>query len=207
MGCDIHLYTEYFTTIKDVKRWACCDYFKLNPYFGEYEDERKYNHVSIYDGRNYSLFAALANVRNDGYIEPISESRGLPGDVSKVVKEESDFWDGNGHSHSWLTAKELFIYKNKHPVTKHSGMLEPDTLKKFDNCGIPPTHWCEWTNIEGAETREWYVAGSPIDYLVDVVKKKMAEVFYIWDFYDDKKKEEMYWKNADNFRIVFWFDN
>ena len=207
MGCDIHLYTEKLRTINGKKQWVCCDHFTFNPYYGADKYEKQFTHISIYDDRNYSAFAALANVRNDGYIEPISEPRGLPNDVSTYIKNESDYWDCDGHSHSWLTAKELFIYQNKHPLTKHSGYLDPNILEKYDKYGIIPKAWCKWTNTIGAEKREWYSPGSPIDYLVDAVKNKMAEVFNIWEFYKDDIKERLYWEDADNFRIVFWFDN
>ena len=54
----------------------------------------------IYIGRCYSLFALLANVRNYAEITPISNPRGLPNDVSEIVKEMSDQWGCDGHSHS-----------------------------------------------------------------------------------------------------------
>ena len=31
--------------------------------------------------------------------------------------------------------------------------------------------------------------------------------FWIWDFLKEDKKEEEYQKHANEFRIVFWFDN
>jgi hypothetical protein len=46
----------------------------------------------IYHERNYSLFALLANVRNSAGVKPISEPRGLPEDVSEIVKKISDQW-------------------------------------------------------------------------------------------------------------------
>jgi hypothetical protein len=64
---------------------------------------------SMYIGRNYYLFGILAGVRN-GLITPIAEPKGLPKDVSKPIKELSERWNGDGHSHTWLSLKELLDY-------------------------------------------------------------------------------------------------
>lgn len=162
MGCDIHLYVE--ERLNDGK-WGCVDYFKTNPFYSDDPlNEKEYKHIPIYDGRDYALFATLANVRNYGDITPISEPRGLPDDVSDIVEKASNDWGDDGHSHSWFTAKELFIHKNKCPY-------------------------------------------SVLDRLIEAVKKRMCEEFWIWDFLKPEEKEEKLWDNADNFRIVFWFDN
>lgn len=211
MGCDIHLYTERKYNRDNQKPiWICCDHFKLNPSYILYPEEG-YEHEweieEIYNGRNYSLFAALADVRNYDNIIPLATPRDLPDDVSRKVYEESMKWGSDGHSHSWFTARELFEYQKTHPTTRHEGMLEPCILKAFDEEGKIPTEWCQWTNIKGAERRSWETPGSPIDPLVKAVKKRMAEEFWIWDFLDEEKKEEAYLEHADEFRIVFWFDN
>ena len=204
MGCDIHLYTE--KKLLNNNTWWCCDHFQLNPYYGE-EYEKKWNVVPIYDGRSYSLFTALAGVRDDGMTPVISDPRGLPDDVSEIIKQESDDWGVDGHSHSWLTAKELFIYQNKHPFTNRHGMVDGEELLKLDEYGIPPRTWCGWTNSKTAQTREWLSPGSVVDELVKAVKQRMAEEFWIWDFLDKEEKEKRFLENSENFRIVFWFDN
>lgn len=53
----------------------------------------------------------------------------------------------------------------------------------------------------------WTVEGSPVDSLVDAVRKRMSEEFYISDFLEEDEKKEKFQNNADKFRIVFWFDN
>lgn len=117
MGCDIHFYVE--NRVSGV--WQSADKWTPNKYAGDegepplsldYKDR-------FYSGRNYNLFGILANVRNgrgfagintgDGFV-PISEPRGLPEDVSEQVGAESDRWDVDGHSHSWLTVAELLAY-------------------------------------------------------------------------------------------------
>jgi hypothetical protein len=75
------------------------------------EDERLYlDSLSL--GRNYWLFGLLARgVRTEW--EFSWDARGLPEDVSDVVKHDSDQWDCDGHNHSWLSLIEL-----KHKATE-----------------------------------------------------------------------------------------
>lgn len=58
MGCDIHVCCER----KNYEgKWINCDHFKLNPYFDSDDEEiDKWWIVPIFDDRNYSLFATLA---------------------------------------------------------------------------------------------------------------------------------------------------
>ena len=85
MGCDIHLHTE----------------IKVNGVW------HHYSHPRIQ--RDYRLFAKMAGVRNyeDFRITPVTEPRGLPADLSFTTKFDSDLWDADAHSHSWLSGKEL----------------------------------------------------------------------------------------------------
>lgn len=88
MGCDIHAHFEV----------------KLN---GEWH----HAHMPSIK-RSYTLFSKMANVRNtpkehENYIEPISEPRGLPSDITVMTKFHADYMNSDGHSHSWLSAKEV----------------------------------------------------------------------------------------------------
>lgn len=69
-------------------------------------------------GRNYNFFAALAGVRGVG-----PEPRGLPDDISPLVAEEADSWDGDGHSHSWMSARDFI------PIFIAHKMSEENVLK------------------------------------------------------------------------------
>ena len=62
------------------------------------------------DNRDYAMFAVLADVRNDGSIKPIADPRGVPEDASAYYQHQASEWEGDGHSHSWLTARELAAY-------------------------------------------------------------------------------------------------
>lgn len=208
MGCDIHLYTE--KKIEDINKniwWWCVDHWKLNDWKLFDKDESEYYQISIYNGRNYDLFAALADVRNSGYITPIDQPRGLPDDVSEVVKKEADSWDVDGHSHSWLTAKELFDYQKKYSTTEQSGMISLKQAKELDENGIVPSSWCQYTTNKNYTYRSWVRQESPVDGLVEAVKKKIKEEFHIYDFEPEEKQEKKIMEHLEEIRIVFFFDN
>ncbi len=86
MGCDIHAYVEF----KSFDRWQA------------------WTDKSVWLDRDYWMFGTLAQVRNDAMPHSY-EPKGLPPDVSRVVKEESEIWDEDGHSHSWLSTNEYLL--------------------------------------------------------------------------------------------------
>jgi len=80
MGCDIHLYIEYKN-----KKVA----------FDGYKDNWHSFGKRINPGRNYAMFALMANVRNhysDGKLPVLVEPRGMPDDVGYYVKDESQIY-------------------------------------------------------------------------------------------------------------------
>ncbi len=197
MGCDIHLYCEKYSEKKN--KWISADHFRLNEYYKEDEYEKEYEIVHLYDGRNYGLFGVLADVRNYYGNEYISEPKGLPDDICETIKKEYEWWEGDAHSCSWFTAKELFDWQKSHQTTHYSGMISPKDQINLDK-GINPTIWCQWTNQEGWEKREWDEQYCVLDCLIEKIKQRMDDEFWIF-------KDEDYDKYADKFRIVFWFDN
>jgi len=103
MGCDIHAYIE-----ESDKTYNTC--------FGE-----------VYLGRDYKLFALMADVRNSGDYVPVSDLKGLPQGLSWEVQHKLSTVDGKEvdkqyikkyentdidvltdyHGFSWLSLKEL----------------------------------------------------------------------------------------------------
>ena len=156
MGCDIHLFCE-----KQTKEgtWICVDHFKVSPHIKPdsmgiktVEDFIGYLIPEpLYDGRNYAFFTMLAGVRRRSDVEQIAEIRGLPCDVSNLVKAFSDYWGCDGHSRSWYTAKELLEYRNQ---------LE-ESLSK-----------------ESSEIRRAY---SALNNLCVNIMRRMVEVFHLYD--------------------------
>ena len=103
MGADIHLYVE--RKLKNGE-WAMVRDLNetINPESMRAHHESPqgpYGWWRLVD-RNYALFAHLAGVRGVG-----PEAKGLPGDVSPYVEEQSDYWGGDGHSRSWSTTLEF----------------------------------------------------------------------------------------------------
>lgn len=104
MGCDIHIAIER-----------------------RRDKNSRWEHVFVNRGfnwtyRNYPLFAALADVRNNWGIKPIDHPRGFPKDISENLKmlierddpwfdETEDYYYLGEHSFSYLTLNELKKYK------------------------------------------------------------------------------------------------
>lgn len=120
MGCDIHMYCEYKHKHGQEKpKWVSADHYRVNPHYGVYEDESQWEVIHLYDDRWYRLFGILAGVR-DYEVKPIAEQRGIPSDCCKEIKKECDDYGCDGHSHSYLTLKELMDNRSKY-IGKEDG--------------------------------------------------------------------------------------
>lgn len=188
MGCDIHIYTE----VKRENKWVHADYFRRNRYKNE-QDKEEFTVCEIYQGRNYRLFSVLANVRNYEKLNKyISEPKGLPDNCSTFVKTLSDEWDTDGHSHSFLTLKELKDYK----FVLESGLLYPNQVEDLEK-GILPNSWCRWSSdAENMIYKEWKRPCEILKPIIDKMKDILIEEFWVYKESDD-----------ENIRVVFWFDN
>jgi len=104
MGCDIHLFVE---TKDPAGGWVSRDIWLPRDEDGIIDAEDLYE-----PNRNYDLFAILANVRNRSIdpLTPINGPRGFPDDASPEVREAYEWWDPDGHSHSWFTLRELLDF-------------------------------------------------------------------------------------------------
>lgn len=131
MGCDIHAMVE----VRADGRWTAI----TKPVFkSSYRNEAT---SDPYDGRNYDLFAILANVRN-GYgfagvstgtgWKPIAEPRGIPGDCSPEYADSVEGYGIDGHSHSWLTVADLDGYDwQGQTTTKHGVFSEGEYVRSI----------------------------------------------------------------------------
>lgn len=101
MGCDIHGWVE----VRPYKNVAP-------------EDWESVVNISNIIGRNYDMFGLLFGVRNYCNYEPIADSRGMPKYGKHQKKEddeddrpytlkESDSWNGDAHSHTFITWSEI----------------------------------------------------------------------------------------------------
>jgi len=137
MGCDIHMYPE----VKKGDKWEFVYKYKPDDFWKEDDCPKDRANYYAWEDRYYYLFAILADVRNAWDLKPIAEQRGLPIDVSDgTAKEWED--DGDGHSHSWLSLKELldFDWKKAFSETKSPFDNEATVLKwieKLKELGDP----------------------------------------------------------------------
>ena len=125
MGCDIHSYAEKKVNGKWEK---VSDQFSLDEFDKKWYGKEKGDNP--FGWQNYSIFAFLAGVRNYDHCTPISEPKGLPDDISDEVKEKADDLDGDGHSHSFLTVKELSDFDYGKTFFDDSGK-ETETYSNF----------------------------------------------------------------------------
>jgi hypothetical protein len=206
MGCDIHMYVEYRKDLpkRDSRerelKWVCGDYFKVNEHRDVWDDEQQMERLELHGNRNYGLFSTLAGVRDySGLVKPVSDPKGIPEDCCEYIKKANEGWDSDGHTHSWLTLKELRDYQAINPTLPRTGLLSPKQLVELSN-GVLPDHWCQGTNQEGYERREWVEENKTLTPLIEKLQKRAHELMhYDWQEYD--------LKNDENIRIVFWFDN
>ena len=204
MGCDIHMFVEYKRNMptKDFKdrkdQWVLGDYFMRNPFNPAFEDEEEFKIIELYGDRDYTLFSTLAGVRDySGKNEPVSIPKGLPEDCCEYVKKQNEKWGSDGHSHSWLTLKEIKDYQSQKPIITYSGLLSPTQLKELDVDGKTPNSWCQGTSLEGYKRREWNEPNKSLLPLIEKMEKRLSELFKN----DDSAKDD------EKIRIVFWFDN
>ena len=167
MGTDIHAYLEK----KNKKgKWEFVKRFPID--------------------RKYNLFSVLANVRNgygfagvktsDGF-NPISKPKGLPEDVSKITKKESDSLGVDGHSHSWLTLKEIeeFDWSQKAIIY---GLVTLDKYINFLKNNEKFSVYYGWSSGPGVciieytnETREFILDEIKNGKTNDEIEKKIIE--------------------------------
>lgn len=166
--------------------------------------------VDASEDRNYWAFAVLANVRN-GYgfagmdtgeaIQPISEPRGLPEDMSAELRakleacESNDFleedeyiWLGD-HSHSWVTLGELLQYDLGAPMLV-TGFVSEKEAQHYRETGEFPTSHMAWTSQPGFVKMSWVQPVSDRAPLIGTLIEELRPL-----------------GAPDEVRIVFGFDN
>lgn len=197
MGCDIHVRVEHFDSRNKV--WIDGDLYEKNRYYEEGSCEGEYIVHEIYRGRNYRLFSLLADVRNNGLIEPISKPKGVPDDCCDSVKKDIEQWGVDGHSHSYFTLRELIDWNESHEhKVRARGMITPEAARKLDEAGEVPEFWCEYTSDKTCVEREWEFEEDLLKPIIDALKNRAS------DLYLPFIHRETY---TDEIRIVFWFDN
>ena len=222
MDCDIHSFVE-----KKISkgRWSKITGFKSDDYYEKSEyfsSDRFLKGDSPLSARNYQQFAILANVRNGrGFagldtgdrVEPIAMPKGMPDDVSDDVLNASNEWGCDGHSHSWLTAKEINEYDSEIKIIRR-GFVSAKVYEQFLKDGNPYPY-CGGVYGDNVVIKE---KGECLDFqknnpTKEVYTKIQWEVSarnaanWLFGGALDQLMARSENKKGDDVRIVFWFDN
>lgn len=172
MGCDIHLTAEY----RDKAGvWHNDDLTTEPDEYGDTDPHHKqdYDH-GLYNGRNYDLFAILADVRNgrgfagvktgEGF-EPIADPRGVPHDAAEITRDYQEAYGSDGHSHSYFTVAELLAYDWTQTTTKQ-GVVGYRELARWKLQGAP-TSWSGSIDGPGITQHDGADSAPIIDKLIN----------------------------------------
>lgn len=221
MGCDIHLYVE----VKKYSTWESADTWETDNHGDKFVPYEK----RLFTGRNYNLFSILANVRNRYKFIPITDPKGLPNDVSEPVKNQSKNWEGNSHSHSFLTVQEILEFDWTQTVTLKGfltaiGYYEIMRLKNDPNCycgGVFGPNIQIISNQEMEEKINQVLNDSKELSYQEIEEKIMNDLQFFYTEYKWTlpyyKTSTYFWSNTipkllklgkpEDIRLVFWFDN
>jgi len=216
MGCDIHCYVEIRTGNSWEKVGKIFDHPWYNPkeptrVDGDYEWNAKKTD-SPYMGRNYELFGILAGVREPDFVR-LADPRGLPRDVGMEVKRMSDGWGIDGHSHSYLTLRELLDFNWFQNGTEQWRIVSPEEYDRWKRTGKPDSRS---KGVMGSLTRT--VSNEEMEKIIKQGGEKGISYFTKVTWYETYKSccvnfvtetipalERL--GDPEEVRIVFWFDN
>lgn len=245
MGCDIHLHIEHrgdrITPWRALGTWRplgaerAAEYIERFDWvkFRRWHAEGQSPHPDVvwaarqaeapkldgapirYSGRNYSLFAALAGVRNHG-ITPMAEPRGMPDDVTVEVKSEWARWGPDAHSASYFTLTELALWEGWTQTFDAEVWVgegpQPTRLsdERFERLQDTANYLGELPDLSpdawNLSTCRW--SGHPDRWrtLRYAARLDLAVGRSWWRYFADLHRVGISC-GADNVRIVFWFDS
>ena len=187
MGCDIHIFTELYDT--NTKRWENIDDWRV---YGEGEDAPEMRPIEVWEGRYYALFGKLTGHVRCYDPHPISDTKGLPKDISNQTKKWWDYGKGDWHSASWLTLTELQNYLANAPSSKKID-------DKCKDCFYMKQYMEDYDEYEEERNIEENIK-EMVNGILDRARKNFPYI-------TNDKFEEYIENNSDKIRIVFWFDN
>ena len=241
MGCDIHTMAEIGYEHKGRNLWsAITDPVFDHDFFDPSKPVAGYNYPYTkepFSGRNYRLFAFLADVRNGrGFagidtgeaVVPIAPPRGVPDDASTEWKEYVEEWGEDLHSTSWFTLAELKAADWDRGTIERGVITEEVYLRlKLGGFSETPNSW------SGAVSGPGLVTMTPEQYEAGLRGERGTYIAWQWE---ETMRENAKWflehtipgleRNArrlgehpghnvedtrpideDRIRIVFGFDN
>ena len=179
MGADIHMYLEQ----KVKGKWKSLDYLYVD-FFNNDDLCVK----EIYEGRFYSFFGMLANVRSYEYPCITGACRGLPDHISAVTRREWNKYPEDWHSANWITLHELRDYYYRNCPDKVDLVSGHEKIAEI------------YENEE-----DMYVFNT-LKQLCEDIEERVCDRnwFFPQNKTDAEDKVKRIW---DDVRIVFWFDN
>lgn len=191
MGCDIHDFIE-------VRPKGGCD---------------RWNTVADHViGRCYATFAILGNVRNEWGLESTSSDRGFPDDAGDPVCAEAWRYGQDGHSHSWVSLKELIELDPGQTVTCR-GFVDRKQFNEFKRLGRP-MYWCNgiYTDlvkiVSNAEMGDLPPDAKDVFTMVEWKMKYSEFAPVIWGTLIPLMRKHLDdGTTPDDVRLVFFFDN
>lgn len=171
MGTDITMFAE----VRKNKKWTKVESVFKNPWYREDRVIDEWNRPYTdrpYDGRNYDLFAILADVRNGtGFagcrtsygFNPIGTPKGLPEDITDEVKEL--LWN-DGYANSYYTLKELKDYDWDQKVI-HVGVISEAQYIEMKRIGKNPDSW-------SGDTSGWDIVVVSEDTMDKILNKTIS---------------------------------
>ena len=130
MGCDIHPHLE----VKVDGTWLP-------------------SLIELESSRHYAWFEFLVGVRARHGWTPHHTSRGLPLDVSSVVRKDFEAWEGDAHTPSYITKRELADIPRDLHLPFYDNTLKPigELFEAYLN------NWCEvMQHFEDARVVFWF---------------------------------------------------
>lgn len=176
MGCDIHCYVEYQVS-----------YFGGEPKWATFGSDIK-------PGRDYELFALMADVRNyySPRIEPLYPPRGMPDDAAMLTRREDQLYiTDKSHASEGSVARAVADMWLVNGTTKAATTREDGTVATVYH---PDWHSHSWLNVDelAAVFRVYRAAHKrPVGLEYRALLSAMRYL----------KRE------STGVRLVFWFDN
>lgn len=175
MGADIHMYVEY-CRLRDPGEAGAEEREYWSPFGGR-----------INPGRNYWLFASLADVRDEG---AMYEPRGLPDNLGYCARDDSRLYISESPGDRYVTPERAKSWVEKgyaKYVNDHNGnptwVTHPDWHSHS---------WLTPDELQAVYTRYAYTHGQPVSVQYRALLAAMRTLEN-----DGENKV----------RVVFWFDN
>jgi hypothetical protein len=204
MGCDIHLYIEYKS--KNVE-------------FDGYKHKWQSFGGRINPGRNYAMFALMADVRNYGELTVLFEQRGMPNDAGYYATNDNQRYiceDGGEEYVTAETAKRWVESGSSTYINNHEGkptwVTDPDAhshswlnTSEFESVLNNYLELEDGWHNERVEEHNKFVKEKniPTDSWMYDPPSRNIEPCYQSVLASMKRFEQL----GYDARVVFWFDN